>query len=155
MSTTEINQSVLRQLDKMTDLVDIQDIAPVAFSAERLKPGSGSQLQLGVSAAAAPTEQSLSYKFDLSGTIQDDDDVDVATFAISMVITYVPRSASPEVAVPDDAESLKAFGDYVAWREVYPYLREGMQTVLARLRIHGFQLPMVRPQDGLIPDTMN
>ncbi len=137
----------------ISDQVELQDIAPVAFSGERLKPGSGSRLQLALGAAAAAADGSLSYKFDLAGEVLDDDDEAIVTFAISMVVTYGPRDAGLGTALTEDTASLKVFGDQVAWVEVYPYIREGLQTVLGRLRVHGFQLPMLRPASGLEPDV--
>ncbi|MEU8266391.1 hypothetical protein AB0B89_04425 [Sphaerisporangium sp. NPDC049002] len=138
---------------RISDRVELQDIAPVAFSGERLKPGSGSRLQLELRAAAATADGSLSYKFDLTGEVLDDDDETVVTFAISMVVTYGPRDSGREAAFTEGTPSLKVFGDQVAWVEVYPYMREGLQTVLGRLRVHGFQLPMLRPARGLKPDV--
>ncbi|GII61894.1 hypothetical protein Skr01_19790 [Sphaerisporangium krabiense] len=139
-------------VERISDRVELQDITPVAFSAERLKPGDGVELKMALASAAATADGSLSYKFDLTGRVLDGDDESIVTFSVSMVVTYVPRDPDHE-ALTEDTSALKVFGEQVAWVEVYPYLREAVQAVLGRLRIHAFQLPMLRPASGLEADV--
>ncbi|GIH71884.1 hypothetical protein [Sphaerimonospora thailandensis] len=134
----------------LAELVELQDVSAVAFSGQRLKPGRGSNLQLSVAAGFALTEQALSYKFDLDGSLVDVDENDpLVQLSLSLVVTYVPRNANAENWVGGDHERLKAFGDSFAWPAAYPFVREGVTAILSRLGADAYQLPMLRPSDLL------
>ncbi|MEV6863281.1 hypothetical protein AB0M44_20030 [Streptosporangium subroseum] len=144
----ENHQPVTASFGEIANLVEIQDVATVAFSAERLEPGNGQNLHLSMNAGAASADRSLSFKFDVTGQLIDEDSKPVANLAISLVATYAPRDKSLDAWVDEkDQEALKLFCDAIAWRDVYPFVREGVASLMAKLGIHGCQLPVLRLED--------
>ncbi|WP_283138128.1 hypothetical protein [Rhizohabitans arisaemae] len=126
-------------------LMELRDVAVVACSAERLAPGDGKRLHLSLASGTASAEHSLAFTFDVAGRLVGERSRPVADVSLSLVATYAPRDASLRDRLDlTDRVAVTAFSDTVAWLDVYPFVREGVASLMARLGLYGYATLVLR-----------
>jgi hypothetical protein len=142
-----VNLNIPSPVDELSDLQQIElvsllrelsitQIEVVSFSADRLRAGSAPSTQYALTTGVATDSGRLTYRFDAQATLIGEDDEPVALVQIGLVVVFT----LPEDSEPQDwiVEHVARNATYMA----YPYLRENIQTLSARLGHLGVIMPM-------------
>lgn len=122
--------------------VQLQSIAMTECAASRTSSHGVVATQLEVQSGHRVTDEGVDYRFEFKCTPTDDQSGQVAEIRVVMVATFeLEGSATPE------PEFVAQFAQDVAFMAVYPYGREVMQSLAARLEIPSLTLGLVRRGD--------
>lgn len=121
--------------------LELQRIDTLAVRAERLTHGEmdESAVALDSSFAVDAAQSAVFYKYDVNVTVSGQDDARLGEVEVTVVLVF--RAASLDVPV----ELVERFGATAAYMMGYPYLREAVSTLAARVGFPGLMLPVVRP----------
>lgn len=131
-------------LRALTQTAELIDVGIQSCSAERFAEADGGDFDLVIESGVAVGDDRLDYRFDATVEVKDEDDEPVATIRTAVLVTFA--LAEP---VPVAEEVAAAFGNRVAFLTAYPYLRESVQSLAARVGLPTVVLGLVRAgQDG-------
>ncbi|MFD8784271.1 hypothetical protein [Kitasatospora sp. NPDC059599] len=88
----------------------------------------------------APGDGVIDYKFDAKCVLTGDDESLVADLHVAVVAHY-----SLAEGPPISEAVLNAFGNVLTTPAVYPYLRQYLQDMAARIGLPGFTLGLLKP----------
>ncbi|MGI5443137.1 hypothetical protein ACQEV4_39100 [Streptomyces shenzhenensis] len=112
--------------------------------AERLAADTSASAELRLELGMAPNPDSVFYRLKAQATLKSEEGKDVGRVEVSVVTRY----DITEGEVPDE-DTLLEFADRDAAVVAYPYVREGIQSLAARIGFAGVLIPMLEPRSNL------
>lgn len=136
---TENEDSGLRRI---VESVDLLNVYPLSMSGSRTSGREATQFEFVLHPQWKRSEEQLDYRFDLRCEPKDADGEIVATINYSVVCAF--EVLNPLALEETNADDLSSFGSSIAIYAAYPYLREGVQSIAARLGMSGISLGLLR-----------
>lgn len=144
--------AVAQGLDDLIGSLDLRGVTCTEFSGKLRRLGQPDGFDMQLTTAYSIQESVLLYRFlvacQLKGKSDEpnDDEGGLADIAFTMVAEYRRRDES-EVGSPD--EVLATFGDTVALRLAFPYVREAITSFITRLGFPAITVGLLAPENTI------
>jgi hypothetical protein len=137
------------EIQALRKSLEFEAVHAISFSGERTDPSEANSITLEIESAVATLPTKLSYKFNVTGRILTSGDDEVATLRVALVAQYKRREQQNALS----SEVLNAFGEQVGLRDVWPYLREYVHSMMQRLGFLGVHLGFLDVERETISTT--
>ncbi|GAA0696359.1 hypothetical protein GCM10009536_31060 [Streptomyces thermocarboxydus] len=132
------------EYEEFSRRVVLEQVLTESCEAERLAAETSAGAELRLELGLAPNPESIFYRLKAQATLKSKEGKDVGRVEVSVVTRY----DITEGGVPDDGTLLE-FADREATVVAYPYVREGIQSLAARIGFAGVLIPMLGPTSNL------
>lgn len=120
--------------------VALTAIDVVGIGGERRAAGDATQTRFDLGAGYQVENGAIHYRFNATGHLTDEADIDYGHVTASVVVTLTLAAAAPDVAC------IERFGSSSATMMAHPYLREALASTALRLGFNGVLLPLITQQ---------
>lgn len=141
-----------RDVDTLTESVELKSVTLESFSAKRHRPGNpaGINMRLELSFAAQPDR--LLYRIAVHGDLRPEVEEDISDGGERLAeldLTVLSEWLFIDKFEVSNADLLNQFGVQVVYRLVFPFIREAISSMLARLGFPSVVLGLLRPGEHL------
>lgn len=120
--------------------LSLELIYAIELSGVRSSPNEAVHQEMSLATKYHLGDQRLDFLFEAVVEAQDEEDVEVATFAVSTIATF-----SAEIDVSDiPLDLLEECGKEIALYAAYPYIRETIQDLSRRLALPNLTIPLLK-----------
>lgn len=155
--TTELTAPLSDRLAVLAARCELADVVTHRVHAQRNLPGVPVATRIALNSQVGRGDgSSIIYRFTLRCEMVDQEspaDAAVIAEVETTIATAFAISDGPPIDDSIDQEVLEAFGNSIALRLAFPYLRESVQSLAGTLRIQGVVLGVLRAEHEL-PQTV-
>ncbi|MDH6577568.1 hypothetical protein [Kitasatospora sp. MAP5-34] len=136
------NQSTIGPADLVPVLqrAELLSVHALELHATRSSGDHPTKITWSMESGMAPSDESVDYKYDAKCVLTDDDESPIAELYVAVLAHYSLADGPP---ISDAV--LNAFGNVITTPAVFPYLRQYLQDMAARIGLPGFTLGLLKP----------
>lgn len=138
--------------ERLMDSLTFANVYCTAFSGQRESGSSAARFQVQIEPSYLVEHDRIDYLFDATCYPVAEDDERVATIKLSLIATFDAVEEVDFEVFP--AETIEWVGGNFALFATYPYIREGIQSLGARLGLPNLTLDMLKRNEPL-PDGLS
>ncbi|WP_441245595.1 hypothetical protein [Kitasatospora sp. McL0602] len=134
-------QSTVRQeqLEEFAQAVELQNVATQECSASRHSDENPSRVNISLESGVLPLPDGINYRFSIKCDLASDSNDSVANLTASVIAKF-----SLQPGVDPDPTVLSAFGNTIGIMASYPYLRQIIHDMAARVGLQGLTLGLLK-----------
>ncbi|MEV6212603.1 hypothetical protein [Kitasatospora sp. NPDC051914] len=122
--------------------VKLGQVLTESCSARRVSEGTSASIDLVLAIGIAPAKESVFYRLEANASLKDSSGEEVGVVEAAVVTRY----DLTEVQIPTESV-LQEFADREAVAVAYPYIRENIQSLAARVGFAGAVIPYLGSSD--------
>ncbi|WP_432047090.1 hypothetical protein [Streptomyces asiaticus] len=146
----EVSQT--REYLEFARRVRLEQVLTESCSARRLAAEASTDAEMRLEIGVAPTPEAIFYRLEVQAILKSENGKEVGRVEVSVVTRYdITEGDLPTENI------IQEFADREAATVAYPYAREGVQSLAARIGFAGVLLPLLGPTSTLddIPHDSN